>query len=90
MIRLLMVALFLEVGFVLLFVPWSAYWDRNYFVQALPLLRPLITSNFTRGAISGLGVINLAAGAVDLVSLFAARAARESVLHISPPHPSEE
>ena len=34
--RLLLIAFFLEVGFVLIVVPWSAYWDRNYFALALP------------------------------------------------------
>ena len=30
---LLLAAFFLEIGFVLLVVPWSSYWDRNFFAQ---------------------------------------------------------
>ena len=71
--RLLLIAFFLEIGFVLIVVPWSEYWDRNYFAQALPPIRALITNNFVRGAVSGLGVINVAAGLAELVSMVMAR-----------------
>lgn len=71
--RLLLVALFLEVGFVLIVVPWSAFWDRNYFAQALPSIQGIITNNFVRGAVSGLGLINVSAGVAELVSMLMAR-----------------
>lgn len=71
--RLLLIAFFLEVGFVLVVVPWSTYWDRNYFAEALPLVRTIITNNFVRGAVSGLGVINVSAGISELVSLMLSR-----------------
>jgi hypothetical protein len=80
--RLLLIAFFLEAGFALLVVPWSAFWDRNYFAQAFPLVRDVITNNFVRGAVSGLGVINLAVGARELVSLLMARRDQEvTTLH---------
>jgi hypothetical protein len=68
-----LIAYFLEVGFVLIVVPWSAYWDRNYFALALPAVHATITNNFIRGAVSGLGVINVAAGISELVSLMLSR-----------------
>lgn len=71
--RLLLVAFFFEVGFVLIVIPWSAFWDRNYFAQVAPPLRVLITNNFFRGAVSGLGVINILAGLAELISLVLAR-----------------
>ena len=71
--RLLLVAFFFEIGFVLIVVPWSAFWDRNYFAQVAPPLRALITNNFFRGAVSGLGVINVLAGLAELVSMVLAR-----------------
>ena len=71
--RLLLVAFFFEVGFVLIVIPWSAFWDRNYFAQVAPPLRMLITNNFFRGAVSGLGVINILVGLAELVSLVLAR-----------------
>ena len=71
--RLLLIAFFLEFGFVLLVVPWSAYWDRNYFATVLPAVHDVITNNFVRGAVSGLGVLNVGAGIAELVSLLMAR-----------------
>lgn len=83
MIRLLLVTFFLEVGFVLVVVPWSAYWDRNYFAQALPHVHALITNNFVRGAISGLGIINLLVGVVELASFFITRREQDQPVHIA-------
>ena len=54
-------------------LPWSGFWDRNYFVSAWPGLAPIITNNFVRGAVTGLGVVNLFAGIAELAHLFAVR-----------------
>lgn len=85
MIPLLLVAFFLEVGLALVLVPWSSYWDRNYFIEALPFLEAAMTNNFVRGAVSGLGVINVYAGVAELVSLFAAQRRGEHILTIGRP-----
>ena len=71
--RLLIVAFFFEFGFALLIVPWSAFWDRNYFAEMMPALHAVITNNFVRGAVSGLGVINLLSGLGELISIIVAR-----------------
>ena len=71
--RVLFIAFSLEVGLLLLVVPWSAYWDRNYFAQELPVLRAIVTNNFVRGGVSGLGLVNLFVGLVELGSMLAAR-----------------
>ena len=73
--RLLLVGFFFQVGFVLIVVPWLAFWDRNYFAQLAPPLQAFITNNFVRGAVSGLGVINVSAGLAELVSMVLARSA---------------
>jgi hypothetical protein len=62
-----MVAFFVEVGLLLLVVPWSSYWERNYFGTLWPALRPWLVSNYVRGAVSGLGLVNLLAGIADLL-----------------------
>ena len=71
--RLLIVAFFFEFGFALLIVPWSAFWDRNYFAELVPPVHMFITNNFIRGAVSGLGVINVLSGIGELVSILLAR-----------------
>lgn len=52
-------------------LPWSSFWERNYFAQAMPVILPLLTNNFVRGAVSGLGVLNLLAGFSELAPVFA-------------------
>jgi hypothetical protein len=71
--RLLQIVFFFEVGFVLTIVPWSTYWDRNYFADVLPALHALITNNFIRGAVTGLGIVNVWVGVAELISVFIAR-----------------
>lgn len=52
---------------------WPAFWEHNYFALAWPPLRTLLTNNFVRGAVSGLGIVNLFAGFTDLAYLFNGR-----------------
>jgi hypothetical protein len=78
--RLVYVAFFVEVGLLLIVLPWSSFWERNYFAYAWPVLRPLLTNDFVRGAISGLGVLNLLAGFAELAPVFAARDRHDVVL----------
>jgi hypothetical protein len=70
--RVLLIVLLLEVGLLLTVVPWSTYWDRNYFTQSLPWLRRALASNYVRGAVSGLGLVNLAAAIIDTIALVGA------------------
>ena len=49
---------------------WPAFWEHNYFALAWPPLRTILTNNFVRGAVSGLGIVNLFAGFADLAYLF--------------------
>jgi hypothetical protein len=67
------VAYFLEVGFLLVFVPWSAFWDRNYFASVMPLLGAAMKNAFVRGAVSGLGLVTIVAGFAELFSMFSSR-----------------
>jgi hypothetical protein len=77
--RLIFVAYFLEVGLLLILVPWSAFWERNYFAQSFPALLPVLRNNFLRGAVSGLGIVNLLTGFRDLADLLMARRMNEPV-----------
>jgi hypothetical protein len=76
--RLVYVAFFLEVGLLLVVLPWSAFWDHNYFVLMWPTIRPFLTNHFVRGAITGIGGVNLVAGFVDLTLVFASREPRDA------------
>ena len=88
MIRLILVVFLLEVGLVLVLAPWSAYWDRNYFAETTPLVHALITNNFVRGAVTGLGLVNIGAAISDLVAMLMARSVSEP-LSIAESQPSD-
>ena len=54
-------------------IPWSAFWDRDYFVEWSEAARAFLTSNYTRGAITGLGLLNIWAALGELGDLFESR-----------------
>ena len=54
-------------------IPWSAFWDRNLFLEWSGPLGSLLTSNYTRGAITGLGLLNVWAALGELGDLFGSR-----------------
>jgi hypothetical protein len=56
----------LLVGLVLLAAPWTTLWDSNWLLQPQPLLREILLSPFARGAVSGLGIINILIALHDL------------------------
>lgn len=90
MSRLLLVGVFFEIGLVLVFVPWVDYWNHNYFTEMLPALRRFVNDPFVRGAVSGLGVLNLYAAFAELGALLNARAADDQPqVPSTPPVPEE-
>jgi len=57
----------LEIGLFLVVLPWwSDIWDRNGLLFFAPNLRPYLLSGYARGALSGLGVINIWVGLSDI------------------------
>jgi hypothetical protein len=60
-------------GLLLVLIPWSAFWDRNYFAELLPALKDVITNNYVRGAVMGLGLINVWAALSELADIFHGR-----------------
>ena len=48
-----------EVGAFLTVFPWTPQWDSNSVANLFPFLRDLWTSSYFRGALSGLGLLNI-------------------------------
>ena len=63
--RYLLTLYFVEVGVVLLIAPWTVYWERNIFVEMYPVFAPYVLALTVRGAVSGLGVVNLFAAVTE-------------------------
>ena len=51
-------------GVMLVMVPWLGYWDHNFFLDRFPGLIPILLHPSVRGAVTGLGALDifLAAG----------------------------
>jgi len=61
------VAFFVELGMVLVVLPWTRLWTENSLLAAYPSLRLFLQQNFVRGVISGLGLIDLGLGVWEAV-----------------------
>jgi hypothetical protein len=68
--RILYIVYSLEVGCFLLILPWWNIWDNNYFVYVYPQIRPVVSNPFLKGAVLGLGVVNIVIGIQELVLLW--------------------
>lgn len=74
--RLLRVALALftvEIGLFLAIFPWTDYWNFNYFQQAIPGLQDLWDQPAFRGAVTGLGLVNIYLAGLQVVNAFRRR-----------------
>jgi hypothetical protein len=58
-----------EVGLFLLIFPWTDAWNGNYFSDLLPQLGPWWGNMYLRGAVSGLGVVDLYISIVEIIRL---------------------
>jgi hypothetical protein len=56
----------LLVGSVLVFAPWTSLWDSNWLLQLWPGLREFLLNAFTRGAVTGLGLVNVLVALGDI------------------------
>ena len=56
-----------------MFLPWSSFWSRNYFVAHWPAFTSWLVNDFVRGAVTGLGVVNIVAGIFDLLPVVLSR-----------------
>lgn len=58
-VRVVFLLFCLEIGLILLLLPWTLLWDNNFFVSLFPEWSRLWLNSYVRGAVSGLGLVNL-------------------------------
>lgn len=68
--QVFLVLVCMEVGVVLLLLPWTLLWDNNYFFSLQPQHSAFWLGNHLRGAISGIGLVNLWLFASEVSALF--------------------
>jgi len=66
---LLFIIVCFEVGVFLLVFPWMDYWGNNSIASLTPWMRPIWESNYFRGALSGLGVVNIYISLAEVLRL---------------------
>ncbi len=59
----------IELGLYLLIVPWTDYWESNFFAAFGPEWHRYWSNPYVRGAISGIGVLNLYIGILETLRL---------------------
>jgi hypothetical protein len=46
-------------GVLLILVPWLGYWDHNFFLDKYPAMIPFLLHPSVRGAVTGLGALDV-------------------------------
>ncbi len=72
----LFILLTLELGLFLLIYPWMDSWDRNYLLALRPEWTDFFLSAQFRGALSGLGILNLMIAAGEFLRFVVSLARR--------------
>lgn len=68
-VRLIQFVSSLMVGVTLVLAPWTSLWENHPALAASSALREVLLAPWFRGAVTGLGLVNLAAAALDLTHL---------------------
>jgi len=55
----LLVVFLCIMGAMLFYLPWTAIWEKNYFLSHFPSLMRILLHPSFRGAVSGLGVLDI-------------------------------
>ena len=66
---LLFIVFCMELGVFLLWFPWTEYWDHNFFSSLVPEWHRFWSNSYLRGAVSGVGVVNLYISLVEIIRL---------------------
>jgi hypothetical protein len=61
------VVFFIELGMILVVIPWTPIWTQNHLLSGYPAIKAIVDHGFMRGAVSGLGLINIWIGISDAV-----------------------
>lgn len=56
-----------ELGLLLIVLPWTQFWTNNNLLAGLPAVRRLLGHNFVRGLASGLGLVDIWIGIGEAV-----------------------
>lgn len=64
---LIFVVFCIELGMLLVVLPWTEVWTRNSLLEGWPAVRAFLGQNFVRGTASGLGLVDIWIGLWEAV-----------------------
>jgi hypothetical protein len=59
MLSAILVVVLCIMGAILFYLPWTSIWEKNYFLSHFPSLMRILLHPAFRGAVSGLGVLDI-------------------------------
>jgi hypothetical protein len=66
---LIFIVFCMELGMFLVIFPWSEFWDRSFFFSLAPEWRLYWDNAYLRGAVSGLGILNVYIALMEIFRL---------------------
>ena len=70
LLRLAFAVFTFEIGLFLTIFPWVDIWSLNYFAEWIPALENVWEDPYFRGAITGVGLVNIYVACTEVVRLF--------------------
>jgi hypothetical protein len=68
-LSLLFIVFCLELGMFLVIFPWSDFWERSFYSEFAPEWRLYWDNAYLRGAVSGLGIVNVYISLLEIFRL---------------------
>ena len=65
-LKILYILFSLGFGVALLWLPWLSFWENNHLLNLYPPLRPLISNSYFKGAVLGLGIVDILIGIYEI------------------------
>lgn len=65
--RVVLAFAWFDLGLLVLLLPWSPFWESSFLLARHPALIPILLSGYLRGAVSGLGLLDVILAADVLV-----------------------
>ncbi len=70
LLRLVFAIFTFEIGLFLAVFPWVDIWSLNYFAEWIPALESIWLDPYFRGAITGLGLVNIYVACAEVLRIF--------------------
>lgn len=67
LLRIIYILYSIEAGLFLMWLPWTSFWDTNYLTYLYPRIPAVISNPFFKGAVLGLGIVNILIGIREVV-----------------------